>query len=59
MPVRARCSFCGEQIEPGTGIMYVLNDGSIRWFCSRKCFKNALILKRNPRKLKWASKAKR
>ncbi len=54
--VRARtCSFCGRTIEPGTGIMYVKNDGTILWFCSSKCRKNALKLKRNPAKLKWTA----
>ena len=34
-------------------MMYVKNDGSTLWFCSSKCRKNALKLKRDPRKLKW------
>jgi large subunit ribosomal protein L24e len=49
-----RCSFCGKEIKPGTGIMYVRTDGTIEWFCSRKCYKNKIILKRKPRFLKWA-----
>ncbi|WFO76024.1 50S ribosomal protein L24 [Desulfurococcaceae archaeon MEX13E-LK6-19] len=53
MPRIVHCSFCGRLIEPGTGIMYVKNDGSILWFCSSKCRKNFLKLGRNPRKLKW------
>ncbi len=47
------CSFCGYEIEPGTGKMYVRRDGRILYFCSGKCEKNMLKLKRNPRKLKW------
>jgi len=47
------CSFCGEEIEPGTGKIYVRRDGKILHFCSRKCEKNMVVLKRNPRKLKW------
>ncbi len=47
------CSFCGNEIEPGTGKMYVRRDGRILYFCSGKCEKNMLKLKRNPRKLKW------
>ena len=46
------CSFCGRVIEPGTGLMYVKNDGSIMWFCSSKCFKN-FKLGRDPKKLPW------
>ncbi len=47
------CSFCGEEIEPGTGKMFVKRDGKVLYFCSRKCEKNMLELGRNPRKLKW------
>jgi len=48
-----KCHFCGREIEKGTGIMYVLNDGTVLWFCSHKCLRN-WQLGRNPRKLKWA-----
>ncbi len=47
------CSFCGKEIEPGTGKILVRRDGKILHFCSRKCEKNMVVLKRNPRKLKW------
>jgi len=53
MPILRKCSFCGKQIEPGTGLLFVRNDGALLWFCSSKCKKNALELKRNPRKVKW------
>jgi len=33
--------------------MFVRNDGRVLWFCSSKCRKNYLKLKRDPRKLKW------
>jgi large subunit ribosomal protein L24e len=36
--------------------MLAKNDGNILWFCSAKCKKNALVLKRDPRKLKWTNK---
>lgn len=49
------CAFCGREIEPGTGIMYVRNDGSILYFCGSKCFKN-YRLGRDPRKYKWTAK---
>jgi len=48
-----RCSFCNKEIEPGTGILYVKLDGTKLYFCSSKCRKNMLKLKRDPRKLKW------
>ncbi|MBO8179240.1 MAG: 50S ribosomal protein L24e [Archaeoglobus sp.] len=47
------CSFCGYDIEPGTGKMYVRRDGRVFYFCSGKCEKNMLKLKRKARKLKW------
>ncbi len=47
------CSFCGYEIEPGTGKMYVRRDGRVFYFCSGKCEKNMLKLKRKARKLKW------
>ena len=51
-----RCSFCNKEIPPGTGIEYVLKKGKILHFCSSKCKKNMLVLKRKPAKLKWARK---
>jgi len=33
--------------------MYVRNDGSILWFCSSKCRKSSIKLKRDARKLPW------
>ncbi|MBC7109907.1 MAG: TRASH domain-containing protein [Archaeoglobi archaeon] len=52
-----RCSFCGDEIEPGTGKMLVMRSGTIYYFCSSKCEKN-FALKRIPRKLKWIAKKK-
>ncbi|MHA1785787.1 MAG: 50S ribosomal protein L24e [Candidatus Helarchaeota archaeon] len=52
--VRIRqCSFCGYDIEPGTGHMYIKMDGTVFYFCSQKCHKNQFKLKRNPRRKKW------
>jgi len=48
-----RCTFCGTNIETGTGKMYVKKDGKIYYFCSSKCEKNLLKLKRKPRNIKW------
>jgi len=49
----ARCTFCGKVIPKGTGKMYVKVDGKILNFCSNKCEKNMLKLRRKPRNLKW------
>ncbi len=52
MVLKYRCSFCGEDIEPGTGLMYVLNDGRVLYFCSRKCYRN-WEMGRDNREIKW------
>ena len=48
-----KCTFCGHQIEEGTGKMFIYNSGKIDHFCSQKCEKNLLKLGRKARKLKW------
>ncbi|MGQ9461147.1 MAG: 50S ribosomal protein L24e [Candidatus Bathyarchaeaceae archaeon] len=53
MPRIRLCSFCGHEFPHGTGIMYVRNDGTILWFCSNKCRKSSLKLKRDARKVRW------
>lgn len=40
-------------MEKGTGKMFVKNDGRIFYFCSSKCEKNFLKLKREPRLVRW------
>ena len=47
------CVFCGKDSSPYKGVNQINNDGSISFFCSAKCRKNALNLKRDKRKLKW------
>ena len=58
MPKFRTCSYCGRSIEPGTGIMFVTKRGDVYWFCSSKCYKNFLKLRRNPNKLAWIKKLK-
>ena len=48
-----KCSFSGDEIPKGKGILYVKKDGSLYYFCSSKCKKNFLKLKREGRKQKW------
>jgi large subunit ribosomal protein L24e len=47
------CSFCGHPLERGTGKMYVKSDGSIQFFCARKCEKNSEI--RDKKKVPWTA----
>jgi len=58
MPVVRKCSFCGGRLEPGTGIMFVRNDGSVLFFCSSKC-ERSHKLGRKPQKIKWTEKFKK
>jgi large subunit ribosomal protein L24e len=53
-----KCSFCKNAISHGTGKMLVKKDGSTFFFCSGKCEKNSLKLKRSFRKVKWVVKKK-
>jgi large subunit ribosomal protein L24e len=51
-----KCSFCGKELEPGTGKMLVKKDGTILFYCSTKCQNNSK-LGRIPRLVKWTTKA--
>jgi large subunit ribosomal protein L24e len=53
------CSFCGGNIEPGTGRIFVRKDGLTYNFCGSKCFKNLVIMKRLPREIEWTAAYKR
>ena len=53
-----KCSFCGTEIEKGTGKMFVKNDGKLLYFCSKKCEKNTFKLKRKPREHKWTQESR-
>lgn len=39
-------------MKSGTGKMFVLKSGSIKYFCSRKCERN-WEMGRDPKKTKW------
>lgn len=49
----ADCAFCGKTLEKGTGKLLIKNDGKLVYFCSTKCEKNLLQLKRKPREHQW------
>lgn len=48
------CDYTGEEIEPGTGIQLVKNDGTILTFKHSKAIKNYQTGK-EPRELEWTS----
>jgi large subunit ribosomal protein L24e len=56
MVEKRNCSFCGLEIEPGTGKMFVKKDGTVLNFCTSKCYKNMIELRRVPRTTKWTKK---
>ena len=51
-----KCTFCGETLRPGTGKMFVQKDGKVLYFCSMKCEKNMLKLRRKPIRTQWSSR---
>ncbi|MFC1753818.1 50S ribosomal protein L24e [Thermoproteota archaeon] len=55
----AKCTFCSKPLPHGTGKMYVKKDGKLFYFCSSKCEKNQLKLKRKPRYVKWTEEAQK
>ncbi|WP_338729262.1 50S ribosomal protein L24e [Haladaptatus sp. DJG-WS-42] len=57
--VRTRdCDYCGDDIEPGTGTMFVFTDGRTVNYCSSKCEKNA-ELGREARDVRWTEEGRR
>ena len=48
-----KCTFCGTQIQNGTGKMFIYISGKIDYFCSKTCEKNLHKLKRKPLQTKW------
>lgn len=50
-----KCSFCGKDVEKGTGTMFVRTTGKVLWFDTMKCEKNMLQLKRKARETKWTA----
>jgi large subunit ribosomal protein L24e len=54
MVEKKKCTFCGGDLEPGTGKMAVKKDGTIQYFCSTKCQNNSK-LGRVPRLTRWTA----
>ncbi len=54
-----KCHYCNKEIPEGTGILFVKKDGTSYNFCSSKCEKNMLKLKRKASKTIWAHKEKK
>jgi len=50
----AKCVFCEKKMVPGTGTLLIKNDAKLLHFCSSKCERNMLKLKRKASNLRWA-----
>ncbi len=48
----SKCSFCGNEIEKGTGLIFVQKIGKVLYFCSSKC-ENNFELGRKPKHTRW------
>ena len=48
-----KCVFCGSEESPFKGVHLIGNDGSTNFYCSSKCRKNALKLRREKKKIRW------
>ncbi|MBI2136485.1 50S ribosomal protein L24e [Candidatus Woesearchaeota archaeon] len=51
-----KCTFCGFELRPGTGKMFVHVDGKVAYFCSSKCEKNQNKLGRKAIATKWTKR---
>jgi len=50
-----KCNFCGETLPQGGGKIYAKKDGTTYHFCSGKCEKNLIEMKRKPVETKWTT----
>ena len=48
-----KCVFCGKDQHAHKGLHYISNDGTTKYFCSSRCKRNSLNLKRDNRKIRW------
>lgn len=54
----AKCTFCGTEIERGTGFIYVEKIGKAHFYCSEKCFRN-VQLGRKAKNVRWTQEFKK
>ena len=54
----AKCSFCSQSIEPGTGFTVIRSDGKMFRFDRKKCEVSMLEFGKDSRDTKWITKAK-
>lgn len=49
----AKCIYCGREQEDFKGTYLIKNEGIMVYYCSGKCQRNHLKLKRDRRRIKW------
>jgi ribosomal protein L24E len=45
-----KCSYCSSEIRKGTGIMFVSRIGDVSYFCSGRCYKFGIVMRRSVRR---------
>ena len=55
MPTMHKCTFCGREFVHGTGMLFIKKDGTLYWFCSKRCRVFMLKHKKDSRKIKWTA----
>lgn len=55
----AKCTFCGNVIEQGTGKIFIQKEGKVLNFCSSKCEKHQLKLGRKFLETRWSKRFKK
>lgn len=48
-----KCTFCGKDEKPYKGTHLITNKGETNYFCSSKCLRNSVKLRRDKRKVRW------
>ena len=51
-----KCIFCKREFKEPRGLTVFTFDGKTIHYCSSKCRKNHIFLKRDPKKVKWVKK---
>jgi large subunit ribosomal protein L24e len=53
-----KCSYCTQEIEKGTGLMYVRKTGAVKYYCSDRCynFDSVQHKKQRPKEIKELAK---
>ncbi len=54
-----KCSYCTSEIEKGTGMTYVKRNGTIRYYCSKRCLQLNIVQDRKLGRKELADRLKR